>query len=204
MTISWQLRGLHGNYGSTWPLQGAKWQPSRMHHVWPLCKSHTMTLSLPSRPRNSPVTQPQSYGFMWRCDRQLKLSLDLQGLGNEDKVPWQRHIPAARSPRHSASIGGSDFNTLQAWRTSWQQTPPTQLSVTPKHKLTTGRWPSSQGLGNIESATDWSWPIQRQYAPLGSAPISSLPMRSRGTDRPSHHPRVPPSFPHPTIWTSKT
>ena len=56
-----------------------------------------------------------------------KLVSDSRDLGRQ-RLPSRRPFS-----RHSASLGGSDFNTLQAWRTSWQQTPrppPPQLSVT--------------------------------------------------------------------------
>ena len=118
----------------------------------------------------------------------------------------QRLPSAARSPATQHSLLAPISNTLQAWRTSWQRTPrpppPPQLSVTP---YTSYHWALTflQGLGNTESATDWIWPIQCQYAPLGSAPISSLPMRSE--EQTDHHIiHECPTFPHPTIWTSKT
>ena len=61
-----------------------------------------------------------------------KLVSDSQDLGRQ-RLPSRRPFS-----RHSASIGGSDYNTLQAWRTSWQQTPrpPPPTFSHPKHKLT--------------------------------------------------------------------
>ena len=62
-----------------------------------------------------------------------KLVSDSQDLGRQ-RLPSRRPFS-----RHSASIAGSDYNTLQAWRTSWQQTPrPPQLSVTPNTRLPPG------------------------------------------------------------------
>ena len=41
--------------------------------------------------------------------------------------------------RHAAALHGSGHNTLQSWRTSWQQTPrPTQLAVNPDTTLPPG------------------------------------------------------------------
>ena len=146
-------------------------------------------------------------GIIWHCTScptQGKLHIQTceQGLaGPEPRSPTQTCIglSRSRSPMPALSVlpplsihwwlRFQHASSMENQLAADSPTPPTFSH--PKHKLTTGRWPSLQGLGNTESATDWSWPIQRQYAPLGSAPISSLPMRSRGTDRPSHHPRVP-------------
>ena len=64
-----------------------------------------------------------------------KLVSDSRDLGRQ-RLPSRRPFS-----RHSASPDGSNFNTLQAWRTSWQQTPqppPPQLSVTPNTSLPPG------------------------------------------------------------------
>ena len=52
----------------------------------------------------------------------------------------RQRLPSRRPfSRHSASLSGSNFNLLQAWRTNWQQTPrPAQLTISPNTSLPPG------------------------------------------------------------------
>ena len=128
-----------------------------------------------------------------------KLVSDSQDLGRQ-------RLPSRRSfSRHSSSTGGSDFNTLQAWRTSWQQTPrPPQLSVTPNTRLPPGAdlprkdWATLNRLYGLELAD--STPICTAGACAHQQPAHAEP-RNRP---PITSSTSAPTFPHPTIWTSKT
>ena len=74
----------------------------------------------------------------------------------------------------------------------------------PKYKLTTGRWPASQGLGN----TDIGYGLElADSTPICTAGVCAhqQPAHAEPRNRPpiTSSTSAPP-FPHPTIWTSKT